>query len=269
MLMLIFMYLIILQLFTSILFIDCLHITSSNSKNLYPRIAFTREYGNNQELMNLLHEYKEFCYELPCISFQYGSDIDKLASNIISHDIIAITSPQAANVFIESWKNIGSPKVQIVTVGKGTSNVLKQSGLSVAFEPSEYTAQVLANELPTSLGTTILYPSSSLADTILQNSLTQRNFKVTRLNTYETIPSIWTEEELILAKSIDIVTFASPSAIKIWTERCGNHAIACVIGPTSLQAAKKLGYEKVFSPKESKGIEAWSQVIKETIETFE
>lgn len=56
--------------------------------------------------------------------------------------------------------------------------------------------------------------------------------QVKRINTYTTVPSEWTNEQYTIAKNIDIVTFASPSTIKIWTERVGNNAIAVVIGPT-------------------------------------
>jgi len=84
------------------------------------------------------------------------------------------------------------------------------------------------------------------------------------LNTYDTIPSTWTNEQLDIAKSIDIVTFASPSTIKIWTERVGNKAHAVVIGPISAVAAKKYGYENIYVPEGSKGLKAWADLIKLT-----
>lgn len=63
-------------------------------------------------------------------------------------------------------------------------------------------------------GKTVLYPSSALADNTLKQGLESRGFVVTRLKTYDTIPSTWTDEQLALAKSIDVVTFASPSTIR-------------------------------------------------------
>jgi uroporphyrinogen-III synthase len=47
--------------------------------------------------------------------------------------------------------------------------------------------------------------------------------QVTRLNTYTTVSAVpsWTPEQLTLAKSMDIVTFASPSAIKNWVSAIG------------------------------------------------
>lgn len=84
------------------------------------------------------------------------------------------------------------------------------------------------------------------------------------MNTYRTVPSIWSTEQLQLAKSIDVVTFASPSAVKTWVERVDNSAIAVCIGPTSERAAIKAGFKQVFSPDVgSKGIGPWASLIKD------
>mmetsp|Transcript_9801 Transcript_9801/g.13414 ORF Transcript_9801/g.13414 Transcript_9801/m.13414 type:complete len:227 (-) Transcript_9801:37-717(-) len=212
--------------------------------------------GNNDRLQLI---------EIPCIAFDIGPDIDKLSTQMGLNDLIIITSPQAAGVFIDSWSSIGKPPVKIVSVGKGTSKPLEAVGLIPVFEPSDATGETLAEELPESLGKTILYPSSSLADNKLTDILTSRGFQVTRINTYCTVPATWSEEQLAIAKTIDIVTFASPSAIKIWTERVGNQTPAVVvIGPTSKTAAEKAGYVNVYCPASgSKGIEPWAALVNE------
>ena len=117
-------------------------------------------------------------------------------------------------------------------------------------------------ELPSNLGNTVLYPSSAIAENTLEKGLQNRNFKVTRLNTYNTVPAIWTSAQEELAKSVDIVTFGSPSAVKTWAEKVGTDFTAVVIGPTSFKSAEKLGYKQVIAPENgSKGIEAWAQAI--------
>ena len=93
--------------------------------------------------------------------------------------------------------------------------------------------------------------------------------KVTRLNTYSTVPAIWTDEQQTLAKSVDIVTFASPSAVKIWSEKVGNQFTAVVIGPSSAKAATTCGFQKVISPEGSKGIGAWAESIKSAVSILE
>jgi uroporphyrinogen-III synthase len=197
-----------------------------------------------------------YCY------YHLGSDIDKLPDALKTHDIIVITSPQAANVFLTSWEKAGKPNIKVATVGKGSSKPLISKGITPVFEPSDSTAETLAAELPSNLGTSVLYPSSAIAENTLEKGLQSRNFKVTRLNTYNTVPAVWTNDQEALAKSVDIVTFGSPSAVKTWAEKVGTDFTAVVIGPTSLKSAEKLGYKRVIAPANgSKGIEAWADAV--------
>jgi uroporphyrinogen-III synthase len=67
-----------------------------------------------------------------------------------------------------------------------------------------------------------------------------------------------------LAKEVDIVTFASPSAVRTWSERVGTDAVAVVIGPTSKTAAEKAGYKRVYCPEGgSKGVEPWAALVEQ------
>lgn len=93
--------------------------------------------------------------------------------------------------------------------------------------------------------------------------------KVTRLNTYTTVPAVWSEEQLLRARTIDIVTFASPSAVRIWSEKVGTDFTAVVIGPTSAKEAMKQGFRGVISPEGSKGIGAWAEKIKIAVADFQ
>ena len=68
---------------------------------------------------------------------------------------------------------------------------------------------------------------------------------------------------------MDIVTFASPSAVKIWADKVGTDFIAVVIGPSSAKAAINLDFRKTVSPEGSKGIGAWADVIIQTAIEFQ
>lgn len=90
-----------------------------------------------------------------------------------------------------------------------------------------------------------------------------------RLSTYTTVPASWNDEQLQIAKQVDLVTFASPSTIKVWAERVGTHTPAVTIGPTSEKAAIKAGFKQVYSPNEgSQGIEAWANAVHEAVESL-
>lgn len=243
--------------------------STSNCNRCYgsiARVALTRELGANDKLRGLLSGID--CVELPCLSFVDGEDLPSLPMSISKFDIIVLTSPQAARVFIHAWKQIGMPSVKIATVGKGTSAVLIKHGVSPAFEPSDATGESLAAELPESLGKSVLYPSSSIADNKLVVGLEKRGFAVKRLNTYNTSPSSWTTEQHELAKAMPVVTFASPSTVKIWTERVGNQALAVVIGPTSAKSARELGYTRIYCPEGSKGLVPWAALVRRAVEDY-
>ena len=81
-------------------------------------------------------------------------------------------------MFLSKWEKAGKPDVNIAVVGKGTAQPLEAKGIKPFFQPSEFTAVVLAKELPTDRGLNVLYPTSSLADTTLQAGLTERGFNV-------------------------------------------------------------------------------------------
>lgn len=168
---------------TKLLSITKLHCKSTVSSMLLgklvlaAKVALTREDGANDKLAKLLEGLE--VYEIPCIMFDVGEDASKLPNAIKSHDIIVITSPQAAKTFLESWKIAGRPdNLKIATVGDGSSKSLIAEGLIPLFEPSDSTARTLAAELPLSLGSTVLYPSSAIAENTLSEGLEQRGFVV-------------------------------------------------------------------------------------------
>lgn len=140
------------------------------------RVALTREKGANDKLRGLLEGID--CCELPCIMFDKGEDIDQLKGSLSTHDLIVITSPQAASVLLDVWTQAQKPTIRVVTVGSGSSKPLVAVGLVPLFEPSDSTAETLAEELPIHLGSTVLYPSSALADNKLVTGLERRGFKV-------------------------------------------------------------------------------------------
>ena len=238
----------------------------SNSR-LFLKVALTRELGSNYKLKEILEEKNIDCVEVPCIAFGPGKDINQLNSAMKSTDVIVISSPQAAAVFLTSWKENGKPNVKVATVGKGTSKPIIAEGITPFFEPSDSTAATLSLELPHTHGINVLYPTSTIAENTMQNGLEKRGFVVTRLNTYETIEATWNAEMLADAKDCEIVTFASPSAVKTWASRCGYSFLAVTIGPTSAKAAT--GFKQVVSPTDSKGLEAWADLIIQTVDEYD
>ena len=95
----------------------------------------------------------------------------------------------------------------------------------------------------------MLYPASARARTTLQKGLEERGFEVMRLNTYDTVAVLEVSDaQRREALDCDVVSIASPSALKAWVqlvglERVQQMYVAC-IGSTSGEAALKLGLDK-------------------------
>ncbi|CAN1776613.1 Uroporphyrinogen-III synthase, chloroplastic [Linum perenne] len=199
----------------------------------------------------------------------------------VTFDWIVITSPEAGSVFLEAWKEAGTPNVKIAVVGAGTGSIFEgviqssNGALDIAFLPSKATGKVLAAELPNSGNRkcTVLYPASVKASNEIQDGLCSRGFEVTRLNTYTTVPVDHVDQTVLEeALSVPVVAVASPSAIRAWlklTSESGqwNNSVAC-IGETTASAAKRLGYKKVYYPAQP-GLEGWVGSILEALRAHE
>lgn len=263
--------------------------TSMCSRTWYPktiedipkpvRIALTREPNKNVPLRTAVREtfpYAEVL-ELPCIESIPGADRDKLVSHLaegtVAEGWVVITSPEAANVFISAWRKADYPRIgRIAALGKATGDSLRAVGLEVAFQPTKATGKTLVKELPSPIteGEVVLYPASAIASSVVPDGLGQRGYSVIRLDTYSTVSSEFSPSYREMAEGVDIVTFASPSAIKGWVANVGINdgiAVAC-IGETSAKAAKSIGFKHVHYPSQP-GIEGWISAICEAYKVYE
>ena len=105
-----------------------------------------------------------------------------------------------------------------------------------------------------------LFAASALASDTLVNGLTARGIATERLSTYTTTGATWDEDAHALARQAEVVSFGSPSAVRVWAERVGTTAVAACIGKTSADAATEAGFGRVVYP-ESPGVEAWADTV--------
>ncbi|CAM9221774.1 unnamed protein product, partial [Choristocarpus tenellus] len=239
-------------------------------------VALTREAGKNIKLAELLQKDGVPSVEVPCIAHADGEDLPKLPLALIEEDLVyvVVTSPEAAKVFLGGWRVAGKPSVSVACVGKATGEALRKGGVEPAFTPSKATGETLAAELPmpdsseSGVLPRILYPASVKAQQTLEKGLQERGFEVHRLNTYDTIPALWGEEEKAAAASVTVAAFGSPSAVKTWAARVGTKSTsAACIGETSASACRAAGWveEQVFFP-DKPGMEGWAQAVRDALE---
>jgi|EP00900_Chrysochromulina_parva_P014800 uroporphyrinogen-III synthase len=245
-----------------------------------PRVFLTREEGKNEKLGALLAERGVPTEELPCIACERLAGYTALREALVAnaHDWIVITSPEAASVFVDAWRESGSPPLaRIATVGAGTTQILTAADLSADFVPSKATGKTLAAELPAAAGGAVsagvsggsglvLYPASALAERVVEDGLATRGFRTLRIETYTTLPATWSEHDAERARAAKVVTFASPSAVRAWVERVGTGATAVCIGETSAEECRRVGFapERVHCP-EKPGVESWAQTIVDVV----
>ncbi|KAJ9527343.1 hypothetical protein QJQ45_025608 [Haematococcus lacustris] len=232
-------------------------------------VVLTREQGKNDKMLEALTRHGLHCIELPLIQHQDGPDRATLPALLREgqHDWVAVTSPEAAAVFLEAWEAAGRPQVRVAVVGAGTGEVLLQAGCPVSFTPSQALGKVMGRELPHIPGGTdhVLYPASAKASTDLQDSLAASGFIVQRLNTYSTSSVSQVAPELLSAAAgAPIVTFGSPTAVKAWVGLVGlkvaqEKASVC-IGSTSAKACASAGLTRVFHPSDP-GIPGWVEQV--------
>ena len=228
-------------------------------------IALTRERQSNRELYSMLSALLPpgSCqvFEIPCIAFAEGPDKSQLETELLLTDGVVLTSPRAAATVLSVWKDMGRPAVKFAAVGAGTARVLRSAGVAPDFEASDMSANGLARELPPNFGKNILFPTSTIASPYLEKALSDRGFLVERLNVYDTVPSQWTDLEHKNALNTDIVTFASPSAVRTWADRVGSDFSAVCLGPTTYKEAQRLGLKSISYCSTSKGLEPWVDLI--------
>ena len=103
----------------------------------------------------------------------------------------------------------------------------------------------------------MLYPASALAADTVAKGLDARGIGTRRVNTYTTVPAEWTPNDLERAEAASVVTFASPSSVRVWAKRAGTGATAVCIGETSAKEARRMGFGKVVCPAKP-GVDSWA-----------
>lgn len=237
------------------------------------QVVATREQGKNGKLIKGLERHGISCLELPLIEHAPGPDRDKLPGLLQQggFDWLAVTSPEAAAVFLEGWEKAGRPEVRVAVVGGGTREALVAAGVEPAFTASKAYGKIMGAELPHIPGGTdvVLYPASARASGDLQESLESSGFKVNCIRTYDTVGVKSADPELLKqALEADVVTFGSPSAVKAWVALVGREGaqdtVSVCIGATSARACEAAGIKRVLYP-EAPGIDGWVESVREAL----
>ena len=226
------------------------------------RIVVTRAPHQAASLEDLIREFGAIPVSYPCIDIMPPADpgaLDYHLRNLCQFDWLALSSSNAARAVVARARNMGIcpslTEMRIAALGPATDTELRQLiGRGADFIPACYSAENLARELPLNLPCRILLPQSDLADSRAAEILRQRGANVTAVVAYRTIAGSGGADlpAMIAENQIDALTFASPSAVKFFRQRCAApqalNLPALCLGPSTAKAAKDQGFQEVITP---------------------
>lgn len=231
-------------------------------------IAVTRDGDPDDRLVALLEAGGAKVVEWPTLGFAPPTDasgLEAAAAAIADYDWVLFTSRRAVAALSDL---VPEPpeSVAAATVGAATAAEATRSGWSVRLTGDLDTSR-MAEELARSHdlgGAALLFPAASLAGDALEETLAAHGARVDRVQAYRTVETPPPQDGVRadLARGVDFVTFASPSAARALTTALGGSLADVVaasrlvaIGPSTAAALRDAGAEDVLVAS-SPGLEA-------------
>ncbi|MCY3782012.1 MAG: uroporphyrinogen-III synthase [Chloroflexi bacterium] len=225
-------------------------------------IVVTRARHQAPPLEALIRDQGGIPVAFPCIEIKLPTTADALDDhlrNLGDFDWLALTSSNAAWALAERARHIGIERefsqIRIATLGPATSAELgRQLSRDADFTPTSFSAASLARQLPLAEGNRVLLPQSDLADRMAADILRSRGAAVIALVAYRTIAGHGGADlpSLIAQRRIDALSFASPSAVRFFRQRCPTEEAlrmpSVCLGPTTAEAAGDHGFQQIITP---------------------
>lgn len=162
-------------------------------------------------------------------------------------DWLLFTSAAGAQYFFSTSPPLSQSSLAIAVVGSETAKVVQQYGFEPDFIPTVYAGATAATEWIQThpiKERRILWPCGNQALPTAQTLLEAHGAQVTPLVVYQTqgdtSPEMKATLHRTLANGVEILAFASPSAVQAFAQMAtveAHQLIAC-IGPTTTQAAQ-------------------------------
>jgi uroporphyrinogen-III synthase len=179
-----------------------------------------------------------------------------------STNAVRFVAAAFARLGLEPARALEGVRVGSVGPSTGAAIAAELPGVPVALQPeAEFRAEGLAAALGDVSGQAILFPSSDKARDVLPATLEARGATVEAVVAYRTLvpPDLAQRLEAGLSGGVDLVTFASPSAVEGFVQGLGREAagVPCaVIGPVTAQAARAAGLDvrATASPSTAEGL---------------
>ena len=228
------------------------------------RVLVTRTRTQASRLSSLLRSLGAEPVECPLIETCAPSDWTALDGAILDlarpaakpYDWIAFTSANAMTAFFQRLSLAGLDSralsgVKIAAIGPATGEALAQHGLRADLVPDRHVAEALAEELGAVDGLRVLFPKADIGRPTLTLRLKEAGAHVQEVVAYRTVQPEGLETRLqALLPGVDVVTFASSSAVRHFVQAIGSQSletmqdktVAC-IGPITAETARAAGLQ--------------------------
>lgn len=162
----------------------------------------------------------------------YAGELKQAFECLAEYTHVIITSPAAAKLYAHHASARQRSKVY-VSVGKGTTQVLQQHGIEVAYTAPHPCAEGIVSLLKELDLTSahLFFPRSSLGRSVIGDYCTTHHIKLTMIDLYDTRP---THHPLPDLSQFDEIVFTSPSTVHAFFARAPHHpdrAQCLAIGP--------------------------------------
>ncbi len=225
-------------------------------------IVITRARHQAPQLEALIREFGGIPVAYPCLEIGLPADTSRLDAclrRLGEFDWLALCSGNAVWAIAERARALGGEldmnPVNIAALGPATAGELRrQFSRPADFMPRSASAESLAAELPLTPGHRLLLPQSDLAGSRTATALRERGAIVEAVIAYRTRMGHGGADlpELIARGKIAAISFASPSALRYFRQRCSlDEALslpALCLGPATAAAARELGFHDVIAP---------------------
>ncbi len=223
------------------------------------RVVLTRARNDMDDLAGALERLGAEIIRFPTIRIEpIPGALDKAAANLERYDWIVFTSRNGASIYLEEMAKLlpGRPPcahARVAATGSATADVLIAGGVKVDLVPEVSVSEGLVDALSATgrlNGTRFLLPRAAAGRDVLPQMLTQYGAEVESVALYKTLPDTDHPDDLLerLRKGeADLLVFASPSAVRSFTEQVGDDLLrsprttAAVIGPVTAEAVRAAG----------------------------
>ena len=226
------------------------------------RIVVTRARHQAAALEDEIRQFGAVPIAYPCLAIEPPLDtaaFDQCLRSLAEYDWLALSSGNAVRALADRARALAVlpslKRIKIAALGPATAaEWRRQTDRDADFIPTAFNVEALARQIPIGKRRRILLPQSDLADEGAAEIMRSRGAEVTTLVAYRTVIGSGGADlpALLADRQCDALTFASPSAVHFFRQRCSAPAAlelpALCFGERTARAAASAGFRCVITP---------------------